>query len=367
MSQTPLPFEGASASLAGSGLPRSLFGYEVLQQIGTGAGSTLYAVTDPQTKQVYALKHVVRTDDKSARFIEQLQNEHAVGSKISSDIIRKVHGLKETRTLLRKVTEAALILELFDGLPLDVNPPKDLPALVTCFLAVAAGLEAMHHAGFVHCDLKPNNILIDARSRVKVIDLGQACPAGTAKSRIQGTPDYISPEQVKCKPVSNRTDIFNLGATMYWSLTGRKLPTLFTIKRGENSLLTTDLLDSPRTLNPAVPEALSSLVMECVRTEERKRPQDTAEVRRRLELTHHLLTRPLHGSAPVIDDDLDAVDLDQDEPDARAKDDSAAGHADDPVARTKLNDKGSADLPQKPTSVIRSIGPLKPQRPNPAP
>jgi serine/threonine protein kinase len=63
---------------------------------------------------------------------------------------------------------------------------------------------------------------------VKVIDLGQACAIGTAKSRIQGTPDYIAPEQVKCAAVTPQTDIYNLGATLYWALTGTHIPTLYT-------------------------------------------------------------------------------------------------------------------------------------------
>jgi len=58
-------------------------------------------------------------------------------------------------------------------------------------------LGALHNAGWVHCDLKPNNILRDNKGQVKVIDLGQAAKNGTVKKRIQGTPDYMAPEQVK--------------------------------------------------------------------------------------------------------------------------------------------------------------------------
>jgi serine/threonine-protein kinase len=355
--------DSASANNSGA-MPRELFGYEVIAHIGSGAGSELYAVTDRASAQVYALKHVVRTDDKSARFIEQLQNEYAVGSKLNNHVIRRVYALKEQRTLLRKVTAAVLIVEHVDGMPLDANLPTELPALVRCFLAVADGLQALHNAGFVHCDLKPNNILLDGAGKVKVIDLGQACPTGTAKSRIQGTPDYISPEQVKCKPVSNRTDIFNLGATMYWALTGKKLPTLFTLKRDENSLLAADLMESPRQLNPLVPEAFSSLVMECVRSDEHKRPQDMTEVRRRLELTHHLLTRATRPTDTSVNDLEDALDLED-----MDREDSASLSPEELISRNKLNDGGSADLPQPhpQPGVVRSIGPRKPERKRPTP
>jgi serine/threonine-protein kinase len=146
----------------------------------------------------------------------------------------------------------------------------------------------------VHCDLKPSNILINNAGHVKVIDLGQACANGTAKKRIQGTPDYIAPEQVKCLPVSFRTDIFNFGATMYWSLCGRKMPTLFTAGKGENAILSDDLIPSPRQLNPLVPETLSNFVMECTRLNPNKRPADMSEVSRRLEVIQHAVQRQLN-------------------------------------------------------------------------
>jgi eukaryotic-like serine/threonine-protein kinase len=149
----------------------------------------------------------------------------------------------------------------------------------------------MHNLGYVHCDLKPNNILIDAAGKAKVIDFGQTCPVGTAKKRIQGTPDFIAPEQVKCDPVTIRTDVFNFGATLYWALAGRSLPTLFTIKKSENSFLFDDIMPTPASLNPRVPESLSNLVMECVKTNPAKRPADLKEVARRLEIIRHSMRK----------------------------------------------------------------------------
>src|SRR4030095_10735114 len=142
------------------------------------------------------------------------------------------------------------------------------------------------------CDLKPNNILINDKFHVKVIDLGQAARQGTKKSRIQGTPDYIAPEQVKCDPVTFRTDVFNLGATMYWSLTNRKLPTLYTVSKKENSFLLDAKIDTPHEINKQIPLPLSNLVMECVKTSPVKRPKNMNEVATRLELIRHTLTRP---------------------------------------------------------------------------
>jgi serine/threonine-protein kinase len=184
------------------------------------------------------------------------------------------------------------VLELFDGVSLERRPPHSMGHLVEVFIQTADALGALHALGYVHCDLKPNNILIDAGRRVKVIDLGQAAKAGTAKSRIQGTPDYIAPEQVKCLPVTPQTDVFNLGATMYWALCGgKRMPTLFNIGKGENSFLLDVAIPKPHECNRLVPEQLSNLVMECVRTSPSKRPADMTELSRRLEIILHVIRK----------------------------------------------------------------------------
>lgn len=272
-------------------MPKTIFDYDVIDFIGEGAASQIYAVTDPKTKQLYALKHVVRKTEKDSRFIEQLENEFNVGKVVVNENLRRIFDYKANRSLLLKVNEAILLMELFDGVPLENSLPRSLPALIQVFIETGKALEALHKLGFVHCDLKPSNILINNTGKIKVIDLGQACPVGTAKKRIQGTPDYIAPEQVKCLPVSVRTDIYNFGATMYWALAGRKMPTLFTAGKGENAILSDDLIPSPRQLNPLLPETLSNFVMECTRTQPSKRPADMSEVVRRLEIIQHAVNR----------------------------------------------------------------------------
>lgn len=286
-------------SLAGDSIPRNLFGYDVVDFLGQGAGSQIYVVSDPRTHQIYALKHVIRKTDKDARFVDQLVAEYEVSRTFAHMNLRKSIDMKLTKTWLGKVTEAALVMELFDGLPMDVQPPRDVPSAVDAFVQAAQGLEALHGAGFVHCDLKPNNILVGPDGMVKVIDFGQACKAGTVKERIQGTPDYIAPEQVKREAVTFRTDVFNLGATMYWALSGRKIPTLFTLKKDDNSFLLDDKIATPMEINPKVPETLSNLVMECIRTNPSKRPAAMSEVTRRLEIIQHSLNRRAARAAVV--------------------------------------------------------------------
>ena len=158
-------------------------------------------------------------------------------------------------------------MDLFEGTPLEAQPPETLRDTMDCFVQTAKALEALHQMGYVHCDLKPNNILRSPTGQVKVIDLGQAAKIGTEKKRIQGTPDYIAPEQVKLLPVTTKTDVYNFGATLYWALTGRNLPTLFTAAaKATTAFLVNDRhrhADGAECIR--VLEQLSNLVMECVR------------------------------------------------------------------------------------------------------
>ena len=81
------------------------------------------------------------------------------------------------------------------------------------------------------------------------------------------------PEQVARRPITVQTDVFNLGATLYWTLVGKTIPTLYTVnKKGDNSFLAVDMIDTPAKLNPKVPASLSNLVMESISTNPEELP-----------------------------------------------------------------------------------------------
>jgi len=258
-------------------------------------------VSDPSTRQLYALKHVLRDEQKDLRFIEQMENEFEISRQFNHPNLRKSFELKINKTMLVKYSEAFLVMELVDGKPLDVRPPTNLLDIIDTFIQAAQGLKAMHQMGYAHCDIKPNNILRSESGKVKVIDFGQSCKIGTIKERIQGTPDYIAPEQVARRPISVQTDIFNLGATLYWALTGKVIPTLYTVnKKGDNSFLLDTRIDTPQDLNPKVPIAISNLVMECVSTRPSKRPADMDQMITRLELGKHVLMKQINPGAVAM-------------------------------------------------------------------
>jgi len=264
-------------------MPNSLFGYDVIDKLGDGAKSVVYLVSDPKDKQVYALKHVVRTDEKSDRFFEQLENELNVGLQFRHPSLRRSIALKTNKSFLRKPTEAALVLEMFDGTPLDEQPRKDLAGVLDVFIRVARGLEALHYQRIVHCDFKPGNVLTNPDGRIKVIDFGQACKVGTKKERVQGTPDFVAPEQVKLRPVTERTDIWSFAAALYWALTGKRVPTLYTIAKSERNVLKEQSYPKPMELNPEVPKLLSDFVMSCLLYDPMGRPNNMRAVAELLE------------------------------------------------------------------------------------
>ena len=125
---------------------------------------------------------------------------------------------------------------------------------------------------------------------MKIIDVGQSCPLHHRKERIQGTPDYIAPEQVRRMRLDQRTDVFNLGATMYWVLTSETYPTEIrgTDARGGISLMSPDNPLAPAELNDKIPLSLSKLVMECCRENPAERPADMKQLNARLAVVQKL-------------------------------------------------------------------------------
>ncbi len=266
-----------------------LLGYRIVKQIGIGAGSKLFSAVETKTSRTVAIKHIVRESPEDERFFAQAENEHSVCSKLAHAALRQIYALHRVRKLLQ-VKELYLIMEMVDGLDLEKARPNRLNTFLKVFHAVASGLDAMHEAGFLHTDIKPTNIMVAQGGAVKIIDFGQSCPIHHRKERIQGTPDYIAPEQVRRLPLSQQTDVFNLGATMYWVLTSQTYPTeiqgIDTIPGMTKSRSKKPV--APNTLNQKIPVSLSQLVMECCRENPADRPADMKQVMSRLTVVQKL-------------------------------------------------------------------------------
>jgi serine/threonine-protein kinase len=267
-------------------MAETILDYDVVQRLGEGAHSVIYAVSDRRGGQIYALKHVLRVEADDFRFLEQVQNEF--------DVSRRSIELKLVKSLMRKVNEAFLVMEFFDGEPIGARKPATMEQMIDTFLQTARGLRALHELGCVHCDINPGNILRNDQGQVKIIDFGQSCRVGAVKQRIQGSLDYIAPEQIDLKAITAKTDIFNLGATFYFLLTGQHVPTLHTHVDGYH---THTHIDRPMDLNPQISAPLSNLVMECIAIEPEQRPADMAKVAARVELAEFVHRK--EGQTPV--------------------------------------------------------------------
>ncbi len=277
----------------------------MLAHLGDGAASALYAVQDPKSKQVWSLKHVVRNDEKDQRFLDQVQQEFTVGSKLDHPNIRHVYRIIRHRKFFR-VHAISLLMEYIDAQTLDARLPQNQIQVIKIFLQVARGLAHMHGRGFVHADIKPNNILVSELDEVKIIDLGQACPIGTVKKRIQGTPGYMAPEQAHRDAVTPQTDIYNLGATMYWVLLREVIPTALPPQDENNSLYSgavdIEMLEMPvppHEKKSSIHPLLSKQILDCVQIRPEDRPESMELVVNRLELIMDVLNDPKHSKTAI--------------------------------------------------------------------
>src|SRR3954465_2345810 len=196
---------------------QKLLQYDLLDRLGEGAKSTIYAVLDPSTRKTFALKHVVRKEDKDIRYIEQMEQEFEASRNLNHPVLRKSYDLKISKTMLLRVTEAFLVMELVTGKTLDTDLRRSLLDILDIFIQGADGVRAMLQAGYVHCDIKPINIIRDDHGQIKIIASGPSPRAGAVKGGTQGPPDSTAPEQVSRRPVMPQTDVLTLGASLYWA------------------------------------------------------------------------------------------------------------------------------------------------------
>lgn len=268
-------------------------GYQVLRHLGNGARSTIWEVRHRQTKEHFALKRVIRHGKDDQRFVDQALNEAHVAKHLDHPVLRKIHSTRKVRLLLR-LRELHLVMELCQGQSLQDRNPGTIREVVRIFTGVAEALAHMNSRRWVHADIKPNNILVADDGTVKIIDLGQSCSLGKIKERIQGTPDFIAPEQVNRQPLDGRTDVFNFGATLYWVVTRKAIST--TLPKQGHVALKADLQTlPPENINPNVPPSLSKLIMDCIELLPGRRPQGMDAVVSRLSLVERAISR---GRAP---------------------------------------------------------------------
>ena len=274
-------------------------GYEIQSRIGEGAGAVITLAMERASRRQVAIKHVVCADEEAEKFVVQAENEYEVAHQLDHPGLRKYFDIVRIKKWF-KTREVFLVMEYIDGVKLEDKVPERLESLtqvldgLRIFTEVADALHAMHTAGFVHADIKPNNIMVTGDGGVKVIDFGQSCALGHQKERVQGTPDYMAPEQINRHPLDQRTDIFNLGATMYRTFTGKYYETQISMAEPGTAKHELEALrgnQPPHELNPNLPISLSKLISECCNDRPGDRPPTMKSVISRLQTAQHTVER----------------------------------------------------------------------------
>ncbi len=253
--------------------------YTVLGTLGKGAHSTILHVRRAADSRDYALKMVPIDGPEDNKFLDQAKHEYRVAQMLNHVNLIKVYALEQQRNWLFQVKKALVLIEYVNGKTLDAVPvPQD--QLVVVFAQIAAGLAHMHRRNVYHADLKPNNILYGKRGEVKIIDYGLAWVKGEQKDRVQGTPEYMAPETVRSKVVNERTDIYNLGATMYrlttHTLPPSVMPTAESLRMSSKAFAA--MLTPVSELNKGAPKALCDLIHACLSYDPERRPARMGEV-----------------------------------------------------------------------------------------
>jgi serine/threonine-protein kinase len=250
--------------------------YRVVNTLGTGAGSTILLIADKTAGgKRYALKTVRKQEPEDEIYVQQALTEFEASKKLNHPAIAKVFDCRMRKAWF-KVRGVDLLLEYVEGKTLDEIEAPELGQMVLIFCQIASALTHMHRRGVFHGDLKPANIMLTKNGQVKLIDFGTAWVRGQEKNRVQGTANFIAPEQAHDKVVNEKTDIYNLGATMYRMITGRfaqqGIP-----KIGEERKLV-----APLKINPRIPQSLNDLIVTCLSIDPSRRPAGMFEIRDQL-------------------------------------------------------------------------------------
>jgi serine/threonine protein kinase len=254
--------------------------FTVLGTLGSGAHSSILHVRRAEDEREYALKLVSIDEKDDLKYLEQAKHEFRVGQMLNHPTLVKVHAFETEGGWLSGPKKAKLLLEYVPGQTMDKIPLLKMAKLLRVLERIADALTHAHKHGVFHADLKPNNLIYERGTRVKVLDYGLAWIKGEPKNRVQGTPEYMAPETFAHKLINERTDLYNFGATMY-RLATLQLPPCWA--SGEDSLPMTSKvfrsqLKPVREANPLVPEGLADLIHHCLQPDANKRPERMSEV-----------------------------------------------------------------------------------------
>ena len=260
--------------------------YELQELLGVGASGSVYRVRDVELDEFLALKVLRKELVGDKQTIALFRNEVRLARRVTSRNVARVYDIGEYEG------EKYLTMELIEGESLTrrmtstvdgTRRPLPLGEIAELIEQVCAGLLAAHQSGVVHCDLKPDNLLIAKDGRVVITDFGiaralqQSAPAKRDPRRFDGTPMYVAPEQVGGERIDARADLYSLGAVIYELLTGK--PPF----SGDSllAILAARVLNpppDPRQVRPELPAAVAEIVLRCLAVHPQERFQSASEL-----------------------------------------------------------------------------------------
>jgi serine/threonine-protein kinase len=258
--------------------------YVLERELGHGGMGFVFLALDEKLGERVALKVISSSMAQDpAAAAERFRREVAAARKVTHPNVIRIHDLVEAGDQL------LLSMEYVEGMTLAAYLGRvgalRIDEARLLIGQICDGLGAAHAAGVVHRDLKPGNVLIDAQKQVKVIDFGLAKAtfmAGmTATGLILGTPEYMSPEQVRGMNCDARSDLYSLGALAYHMIVGR--PPF----AGETPIAigfahVTEQPRPPRELRPDLPPELDAALLKALEKDPGKRFVDAAELKKAL-------------------------------------------------------------------------------------
>jgi eukaryotic-like serine/threonine-protein kinase len=236
--------------------------YRLENLVARSGMASIYRGTDLESGRPVAIKIPHPEVEADPLFYDRFKREEEIGKKLDHPGVMKVYADDDR-------SRVYMVMEWVDGRLLRqiLIEQKKLPIdrAIRITLGICEALEYIHSKGVVHRDLKPENIMVDREDHVKLIDFGIAGSVGMRRltfaklTQAMGTPDYISPEQVKSKRGDARSDIYALGVMLYEMLTGEVPfhgPNAFAIMN--DRLLNNPV--PPRELNPEISPQLQEII-----------------------------------------------------------------------------------------------------------
>src|SRR6195952_1521973 len=266
--------------------------YEIRRRLAAGGMATVYAAIDTRLDRPVAVKVMHPALAADEEFVARFRREAKAAARLSSPTVVNVTDQGQdagTVFLVMELVEGRTLRDLLGAE--GALPPAEALAVLDPILEALA---AAHAAGYVHRDVKPENVLISDDGRIKVGDFGlaravDASPLTATTGLLLGTVAYLAPEQVRRGVADARTDVYACGVLLFEVLTGR--PPF----EGDTALSVAyqhlhDRVPAPSSLNPDVPEELDDLVLTATEPDPDNRPIDAGALLE--DLRHVAATMP---------------------------------------------------------------------------